>query len=77
MNHRCFASLLVLLLGTSAAAQPLVSPMPMLADAELTSICFVDADHGWAVGDRGVIWATSDGGMVGRLQVLQREMTKK
>jgi photosystem II stability/assembly factor-like uncharacterized protein len=58
----------VWLAATSALAQPLPSPAPMLADAELTSICFVDPDHGWAVGDRGVIWATSDGGRNWQLQ---------
>ncbi|HUE74167.1 MAG TPA: YCF48-related protein, partial [Pirellulaceae bacterium] len=69
MLHRWLAPLLVLLLGSSATlAQPLVSPAPMLADAELTSVCFVDADHGWAVGDRGVILATSDGGRNWQLQ---------
>ena len=69
MSHRRFAPLLAFLLGSSSAlAQPLPSPAPMLADAELTSVSFVDADHGWAVGDRGVIWATSDGGRNWQLQ---------
>ncbi|MCE5268648.1 MAG: YCF48-related protein [Planctomycetaceae bacterium] len=31
-------------------------------DARLNQICFVDAQHGWAVGDRGVILHTADGG---------------
>ncbi|QDS87832.1 Ycf48-like protein precursor [Rosistilla ulvae] len=31
-------------------------------DASLRSICFIDAKQGWAVGDRGVIWYTPDGG---------------
>ncbi|WP_417738757.1 YCF48-related protein [Rosistilla oblonga] len=31
-------------------------------DASLRSICFIDANQGWAVGDRGVIWYTPDGG---------------
>lgn len=31
-------------------------------DATLSAICFVDHKLGWAVGDRGVIWHTSDGG---------------
>ena len=31
-------------------------------DATLHDITFVDAQHGWAVGDRGVILATDDGG---------------
>ncbi|MEX2027312.1 MAG: YCF48-related protein, partial [Pirellulaceae bacterium] len=69
MLHRWLAPLLVLLLGSPATlAQPLVSPPPMLSDAELTSVCFVDADHGWVVGDRGVILATSDGGRNWQLQ---------
>jgi photosystem II stability/assembly factor-like uncharacterized protein len=54
--------------AAAALAQPLPSPAPMLADAELTSVCFVDADHGWAVGDRGVIWHTADGGRNWQLQ---------
>lgn len=33
-----------------------------IADARLNDLCFVDARHGWAVGDRGVIWTTDDGG---------------
>ena len=31
-------------------------------DARLNDICFVDAQHGWAVGDHGVIWHTDNGG---------------
>lgn len=31
-------------------------------DARLNDICFVDAQHGWAVGDRGAIWQTDNGG---------------
>ncbi|HEY1601070.1 MAG TPA: YCF48-related protein [Pirellulales bacterium] len=34
----------------------------MLDDAELSAVTFVDTLHGWAVGDRGVIWRTDDGG---------------
>jgi photosystem II stability/assembly factor-like uncharacterized protein len=40
----------------------------MLPDAELTAITFVSADEGWAVGDRGVIWHTRDGGKTWKLQ---------
>ncbi len=40
----------------------------MLADACLNDICFVDAQHGWAVGERGAIWQTSDGGRNWHLQ---------
>ena len=31
-------------------------------DARLNDLCFVDAKQGWAVGDRGVIWHSDDGG---------------
>ncbi len=31
-------------------------------DAELCDVFFVDAKTGWAVGDRGAIWHTTDGG---------------
>jgi photosystem II stability/assembly factor-like uncharacterized protein/tetratricopeptide (TPR) repeat protein len=31
-------------------------------DARLNDLCFVDAQQGWAVGDRGVIWHTDDAG---------------
>src|SRR3954464_11170941 len=49
-------------------AQPEPSPPEMLQDAELTAVTFVDADRGWAVGDRGVIWHTKDGGRNWKLQ---------
>ncbi len=44
-----------------AAEEPVV-PTAMLADAQLSDVCFVDAELGWAVGDRGAIWHTDDGG---------------
>ena len=50
------------------AAEPLSSPSEMAEDAELTDVFFVDADRGWAVGDRGVIWHTDDGGRRWQLQ---------
>ena len=34
----------------------------MLEDAELHDVTFADAEHGWAVGDRGTIWKTDNGG---------------
>ncbi|MES1213804.1 MAG: YCF48-related protein [Singulisphaera sp.] len=34
----------------------------LLDDAELHDLTFLDAEHGWAVGDRGVIWRTENGG---------------
>lgn len=40
----------------------------MQEDAELTDVCFVDPQRGWAVGDRGVIWHTDDGGKRWTLQ---------
>ena len=49
-------------------AQPDPSPPEMLHDAELTAVTFVDADRGWAVGDRGAIWHTTDGGRSWKLQ---------
>ena len=59
-----FACLLTLLAYTSTNA--LESPRPSrvnsLSDAALQDVCFVDRLHGWAVGDRGVIWQTQDGG---------------
>ena len=53
-----------LLLG----ARPQVNSPEMLQDAELTDVTFVDPDRGWAVGDRGVIWQTVDGGRHWSLQ---------
>lgn len=41
----------------------------MQLDAALHDVCFVDARNGWAVGDRGVIWATRDGGQTWQRQV--------
>lgn len=35
---------------------------PFSADARLCDIHFADPQNGWAVGDRGVIWHTGDGG---------------
>ncbi|HEX3725737.1 MAG TPA: YCF48-related protein [Pirellulales bacterium] len=40
----------------------------MRADARLRDVCFVSQDEGWAVGDRGVIWHTDDGGRQWNLQ---------
>ncbi len=38
-------------------------------DARLNDVCFVDVQHGWAVGDRGVIWHTDDGGQKWQPQI--------
>ena len=64
-----FACLLTLLTNSSANAveSPRPSRVNSLSDAALQDICFVDRLHGWAVGDRGVIWKTQDGGASWRL----------
>ncbi|VAX38554.1 hypothetical protein MNBD_PLANCTO02-1213 [hydrothermal vent metagenome] len=38
------------------------SPTPWLDDADLNAVQFVGTKTGWAVGDRGTIWKTIDGG---------------
>ncbi len=45
-----------------------LGPNRSTGDAWLADVCFVDAQCGWAVGDRGVIWHTEDGGRQWRLQ---------
>lgn len=54
-----------------AAAEPVAEPLgstvhpvaaTMVGDAALADVCFVDRSFGWAVGERGVIWHTEDGG---------------
>jgi photosystem II stability/assembly factor-like uncharacterized protein len=40
----------------------------MKNDASLADVAFVDRTNGWAVGDRGVIWRTVDGGQTWQLQ---------
>ena len=54
-----------------AAGAPSEDPMQspaMRADSRLADVCFVDPQYGWAVGDRGAIWHTQDGGEEWRLQ---------
>lgn len=51
------SSLLLSLLSTLPAAVGAAD-----GDARLNQICFLDAKQGWAVGDRGVILHTDDGG---------------
>ena len=50
----------------ASAANPVAQSF--LDDAELSSVCFASPDRGWAVGDRGVIWHTRDGGRTWRVQ---------
>ena len=38
------------------------APRAWLEDAELREVHFANANEGWVVGDRGVIWHTADGG---------------
>lgn len=69
MAKLCRLSTVVcLLLAAPSFAQPEPSPPQWQNDAELTAVTFVDADRGWAVGDRGVIWHTGDGGRTWKLQ---------
>lgn len=59
---------LVILTWPMATALALGPSFPeMLDDAELTDVQFLDPDCGFAVGDRGVIWRTTDGGRTWRL----------
>lgn len=51
--------------------QPLADPLAsdqMRSDARLVDVCFVEPRLGWAVGDRGAIWHTADGGQSWQLQ---------
>lgn len=50
------------LIGMLALLAPPEIPDEMRGDADLTDVCFVDADLGFAVGDRGLILRTNDGG---------------
>ncbi|MEN1678482.1 MAG: YCF48-related protein [Planctomycetota bacterium] len=61
------AILLMLAPRSAAAARPSSERAPTAsealdADATLHDVCFVDRRHGWAVGDRGVVLRTVDGG---------------
>jgi len=60
------ASLVLALLLTAAAGES--GPDPFVGDARLSDIRFLDAQRGWAVGDRGAIWHTNDGGRRWQLQ---------
>lgn len=64
MRHLPATLVVAFSLGIAISPAAAQAPIPPEAfnDAELTSIAFVDADNGWAVGDRGVIWHTADGG---------------
>ena len=54
--------------AAKAATQPSAIVRAMRNDAALADICFSNPSLGWAVGDRGVIWHTDDGGATWRPQ---------
>jgi photosystem II stability/assembly factor-like uncharacterized protein len=54
--------------NVAAGQETPAAPDPMLADAQLADVAAVDGTHVWAVGDRGVIWHTADGGRTWTLQ---------
>ena len=54
--------------GSPAAEQNNAWPESFLNDARLADVCFVDSQFGWAVGDRGAVWHTEDGGRQWQLQ---------
>lgn len=67
----CCGTLLAFVLAPTSSAAPRPQDqavLPAMEDAELADVCFVDAQRGWAVGDRGVIWHTADGGRRWQLQ---------
>jgi len=51
-----------ILSAKTAAAQSAAIVDSFRHDAALSDVCFIDRSTGWAVGDRGVIWHTDDGG---------------
>jgi len=51
----------------SSTAQAPASPTPEQDDATLHHVTFVGQENGWAVGDRGVVWKTTDGGRTWQL----------
>jgi photosystem II stability/assembly factor-like uncharacterized protein/tetratricopeptide (TPR) repeat protein len=52
----------------AAAAETPAARMEVLEDARLRAVAFIDTDRGWAVGDQGVIWRTSNAGRSWELQ---------
>ncbi len=53
------------------SARPIHDPLTsaeMRSDATLRDVVFIDRRRGWAVGDRGTIWHTADGGQHWALQ---------
>lgn len=61
----CWASLAAAALLGAEPPEPAIGER---GDAQLADVCFVDRANGWAVGDRGVIWHTANGGEHWKLQ---------
>jgi len=63
---RSIPVLLLLVVGSASSLrseeQHSSLPETWTDDADLADVHFVDELHGWAVGDRGVIWHTDNGG---------------
>ncbi len=53
--------------GSEQHLSPLASES-FRRDARLWDVCMADAEFGWAVGDRGTVWHTRDGGQIWRMQ---------
>ena len=68
--------LLLVVAAPSIGAEPMMlneqpeqqPAQPWHDDADLSDVFFIDAQHGWAVGDRGVILHTGDSGRTWQLQ---------
>jgi photosystem II stability/assembly factor-like uncharacterized protein len=54
--------------GHAADAFPESNSEILIEDASLHDVVFVDPEFGWAVGDRGALWHTADGGQNWRTQ---------
>src|SRR5436853_7295446 len=54
--------LIAIVLGTVLAPAARAVDPRHVDDAPLRAVQFVDANEGWAVGDEGGVWHTSDGG---------------
>ncbi|MDI9444765.1 MAG: YCF48-related protein [Planctomycetota bacterium] len=54
--------------GAAFESRDPIVATPLRQDARLHDVCFVDPHWGWAVGDRGTIWHTEDGGRSWALQ---------
>src|SRR5215471_7954130 len=61
----------VVLVTNDAGATWKQSPVPVASD--LTSVFFVDEEHGWAVGHDGVILRSGDGGATWNVQLTGRQ----